>query len=191
MLSGNNARFGEESLIPWSCLPLLFKCPPPIQGPHRCQTQTLICFLFLLAYVYLLHILKFEENIHVKITEFYFYLFYFVIYYYSFLIYNIVLVLPSINVSLPRVYMCSQSEPPSLLPPLPSLWVIPVPQPRAPCILHRAWTGDPFLTWYYTCFNAILPNHPSLSLSHRVQKTALYICVSFAVSHTVLSLPSS
>ena len=40
------------------------------------------------------------------------------------------------------------------------------------------------------CFNAILPNHPTLSLSHRVQKTVLYICVSFAVSHTGLSLPS-
>ena len=26
-----------------------------------------------------------------------------------------------------------------------------------------------------TCFNAILPNHPTLSLSHRVQKTVLYI----------------
>ena len=43
--------------------------------------------------------------------------------------------------------------------------------------------------WYDTCFNAILPNHPTLSLSHRVQKTVLYICVSFAVSHTRLSLP--
>ena len=42
--------------------------------------------------------------------------------------------------------------------------------------------------WYYTCFNAI-PNHPP-SLSHRVQKTVLYICVSFAVSPTGLSLPS-
>ena len=39
-------------------------------------------------------------------------------------------------------------------------------------------------------FNAILPNHPTLALSHRVQKTVLYICVSFAVSHTGLSLPS-
>ena len=39
---------------------------------------------------------------------------------------------------------------------------------------------------YYTGFNAILPNHTTLSLSHRVQKTVLYICVSFAVSHTVL-----
>ena len=35
-------------------------------------------------------------------------------------------------------------------------------------------------------FSQIIP----LSLSHRVQKTVLYICVSFAVSHTGLSLPS-
>ena len=39
-------------------------------------------------------------------------------------------------------------------------------------------------------FNATLPNHSTLSLSHRVQKIVLYICVSFAVSHTRLSLPS-
>jgi len=43
---------------------------------------------------------------------------------------------------------------------------------------------------YYTCFNAILPNHPTLSLSDRVQKTVLYISVSFAVSYTGLLLPS-
>jgi len=38
--------------------------------------------------------------------------------------------------------------------------------------------------------SAILPNHPTLSLSHRVQKTVLYISVSFAVSYTGLLLPS-
>ena len=85
------------------------------------------------------------------------------------------------------------NPPPSSLPIL-SLWVIPVHQPQASSIMHRTWTGDSFHIWYYTCFNAILPNHPtlslSLSLSHRVQKTVLYICVSFAVSHTRLSLPS-
>ena len=81
------------------------------------------------------------------------------------------------------------SPPPTSLP-VPSLWVVPVHQPQASCILHRTWTGDSFHIWYYTCFNAILPNHPTLSLSHRVQKTILYICVSFAVSHTGLSLPS-
>ena len=32
--------------------------------------------------------------------------------------------------------------------------------------------------------SAYLPNHPTLSLSYRVQKSVLYICVSFAVLHT-------
>ena len=77
------------------------------------------------------------------------------------------------------------NPPPSSLP-VSSLWVIPVHQPRASCIMHRTWTGDSFHIWYYTCFNAILPNHPTLSLSHRVQKTVLYISVSFAVSHRVI-----
>ena len=78
--------------------------------------------------------------------------------------------------------------PPSSLP-IPSLWVVPVHQPQASSIMHRTWTGNSFLIWYYTCFNAILPNHPTPSLSHRVQKTVLYICVSFDVSHTGLLLP--
>ena len=82
------------------------------------------------------------------------------------------MVLPYINMIPPQVYMC-----------LPSLWVIPVHQPQASSIMHRTWTGDSFHIWY-TCFNAIVPNHPTLSLSHRVQKTVLYISVSFAVSYT-------
>ena len=28
--------------------------------------------------------------------------------------------------------------------PIPSLWVIPVLQPRAPCLMHQTWTGDLF-----------------------------------------------
>ena len=58
------------------------------------------------------------------------------------------------------------NPPPTSLP-VPSLWVIPVYQPQASCIMHRTWTGDSFHIWYYICFNAILPNHPTLSLSHR------------------------
>ena len=87
-----------------------------------------------------------------------------------------------------HVFPILKSPPTSLR--IPSLWVNPVHQLQASCIMHRTWTGDSFHIWYYTCFNAILPNHPTLSLSHRVQKTILYICVSFAVSHTGLSLPS-
>ena len=81
------------------------------------------------------------------------------------------------------------NPPPTSLP-IPSLWTIPVYQPRALCIMHQTWIGDSFHIWYFTCFNVILPNHPILALSHRVQKTVLYICVSFASSHTGLLLPS-
>ena len=69
------------------------------------------------------------------------------------------------------------NPPPSSFP-ITSLWVVPVHQPQASSIVHRTWTGASFHIWYYTYFNAILPNHPTLSLSHRVQKTVLYICVS-------------
>ena len=80
-------------------------------------------------------------------------------------------------------YTCvPHPEPSSLLPPIPSLWVVPVHQPQASSIVHRNWTGDSFHIWYYTYFNAILPNHPT--------QTVLYISVSFAVSYTGLLLPS-
>ena len=74
--------------------------------------------------------------------------------------------------------------PTSLL--VPSLWVIPVHQPQASFIMHQTWTGNSFHIWYYTCFNAILPNHPTLTLSHRVQKTGLYICVFCCLVHRVI-----
>ena len=64
------------------------------------------------------------------------------------------------------------NPPPSSLP-IPSLWVVPVHQPQASSSVHRTWTGNSFHTWYFTCFNAILPNLPTLSLSHRVHKTVL------------------
>ena len=74
-------------------------------------------------------------------------------------------------------YTCVPHPEPSSLP-IPSLWVVPVHQPQTSSIVHRNWTGDSFHIWYYTYFNAILPNHPTLSLPHKVQKTVLYISVS-------------
>ena len=63
--------------------------------------------------------------------------------FFFFLLYNIVLVLPYINVNPPWVYTCSPSwTPPSHLLPHTSLWVISVHQPQAFHILHRTWTGD-------------------------------------------------
>ena len=58
-----------------------------------------------------------------------------------------------------------------------------------PCVMHQTWIGDSLHIWYFTCFNAIFQYYPP-SLSHRVQKTVQYICVSFAVLHTGLLLPS-
>ena len=94
------------------------------------------------------------------------------------------------NESATDIHVFPILNPPSSSLPIPSLWVVPVHQPQSSSTVHRTWTGDWFHIWYYTYFNAILPNHPTLSLSHRVQKTVLYICVSFAISYTGLLLPS-
>ena len=64
--------------------------------------------------------------------------------------------------------------------PIPSLWVIPVHQLQASCILHRTWTGDSFLIWYYTCFNAILPNNLTAQSSKRNPR---YTCKSIGKTY--------
>jgi len=74
-------------------------------------------------------------------------------------------------------------NPPPCSLPIPSLWVVSVHQPQASSIMHQTWSGDSFPIWYYTSFNAILPNHPTLSLSHRVQKTVLYIYYLFSLNY--------
>ena len=74
------------------------------------------------------------------------------------------------------------NPPPSSLP-IPSLWVVPVHQPQASSMVHWTWTSNSFHTWYFTCFNAILPNLPTLSLSHRIQRL-FYTSVSLLLSRT-------
>ena len=69
------------------------------------------------------------------------------------------------------------------------LWVFPMHQARAlvSCIqpeLVICFTLDNIL------FGAVLSKHPTLAFSHRVQKSVLYICVSFSVLHIGLLLPS-
>ena len=64
------------------------------------------------------------------------------------------------------------------------LWVFPVHQAQAlvSCI-------PPGLVIYFTIDNihAVLLKHPTLTFSHRVQKSVLYICVSFSVLQIAVS----
>ena len=107
-------------------------------------------------------------------------------YYYLFiLLYNIVLVLPNIDLNLPWVYMCSPSWTPSHLPPHPT----PLGHPSAPAPSTLYHTSN--LDWWFISHMIIYMFQCHFPISvHRVQKTVLYICVFFAVSHTGLLLPS-
>ena len=105
-------------------------------------------------------------------------------------LYNIVLVLPNIEMNLPQVYMCSPFwtllPPPSPYHPSGSSQCT---SPKHPVSCIKPGLANRFIHDIIR-FNVILPNLPTLSLSHRVHKTVLYISVSFAVSYTGLLLPS-
>ena len=72
------------------------------------------------------------------------------------------------------------NPPPTSLP-IPSIWVIPVYQPWALCLMHWTWTGDLFHVWKYTCFNAILSDHPP-SPSPTEAERLFYTSVSILLS---------
>ena len=101
-----------------------------------------------------------------------------------FLLYNIVLVLPYISMNPPRRCTCvSHPEPPSQLP---------HPSVPASSILYPASNLDwPFVScmilYMFQCHS---PKSSHLFSLPQSPKPVLYICVSFAVSHTGLSLPS-
>ena len=96
-----------------------------------------------------------------------------------------------IKMNPPWVYTCSPSWPPPP-PPTPyhpsgSSQCSSSSKPPVSCIQPGL-----AICFEYDIIHVLMPFSQIIlpSLSHRVQKTALYICVSFAVLHTVLSLPS-
>ena len=104
-----------------------------------------------------------------------------------FLLYNIVLVLPYINMNPPCLYTCSQSwtplPPPSSYHPSGSSQCtspkLPVPCIEPGLVIHFLYD----IIHLSMPFSQIIP----CPLAHRVQKTVLYICVSFAVSLLMVS----
>ena len=107
------------------------------------------------------------------------------------LLYRIVVVLPYIDMNLPQVYMCFQSWTPSHRPPHPIMASGPsqCTSPEHPVSFIKPGLAIHF-TYDNICvsmpFSQIIPPLPSPG----VQKTVLYICASFAVSHIELSLQS-
>ena len=100
--------------------------------------------------------------------------------------------LPCINMNWPQVYMCPlHPEHPSHLHP----HTIPSGCHRAlalGALLHTSnshWLSISHMLMYI-CFSAILSNHPTLFFSYWVQKSVLYVCVSFAALYIGSSVPS-
>ena len=111
----------------------------------------------------------------------------FLFFYYFILFFNFTVLYWFCHISkwiCPRYTCVPHSEPSSL--PIPPLWVIPVHQPQASSIVHRTWTGDSFHIWYYTCFNAILPNHPPLRLPQSPKDCSIHLCLFCCLAYRVI-----
>ena len=110
-----------------------------------------------------------------------FHSFLFFVVYLFILLYNIVLVLPYIDMNLPWVYMCSPSRTPPTSLPIPSLWVIPVHSPEHPvsCIkpgLAICFTYDNIHV--SMPFFHIIPPLPSPTESKRLFYTSVSLLLS-------------
>ena len=82
-----------------------------------------------------------------------------------------------------HVFLILNAPPTSL--PIPLLWVIPVHHPQASCILHRTWTGDSFLIWYYM-FQCHSPISSPLSLPQSPKDCSIHLCLICCLAYRVV-----
>ena len=102
------------------------------------------------------------------------------------LLYNIVVVLPSIDMNQPWVYMCPHPDPPSHLPPHP----IPQGHPTAPALstLSHAsnlnwWSVSYMVIYKFQCHSQIIPPLPSPTES---KSLFLYLCLFCCLAYRVI-----
>ena len=83
------------------------------------------------------------------------------------------------------VYVFPILNPPLTSLPIPSLWVIPVHQPQASCILHRTWTGDSFLILYMFQCHSPKSSHP-LPFPQSPKDCSIHLCLFCCLSYRII-----
>ena len=85
------------------------------------------------------------------------------------------------------VHVFTILKPPPTSLPIPSLWVIPVPQLRASCIMHQTWTGNSFHILYMFQCHSPKSSHPHLLQSPKVCSLSLclFCCLAYRVIITI------
>ena len=103
------------------------------------------------------------------------------------LLYNIVVVLPSIDMNQPWVYMCPHLDPPSHLPPHP----IPQSHPTAPALstLSHAcnldwWSVSHMIIYMFQCYS-LRSSHPRL-LPQSPKDCSVHLCLFCGLAHRVI-----
>ena len=78
------------------------------------------------------------------------------------------------------------NPPPTSLP-IPSLWVIPVHQPRAPCIMHQTWTGRFVSHVIIDMFQCHSPksSHPR-PLPRSPKECSIHLCLFCCLAYRVI-----
>ena len=74
------------------------------------------------------------------------------------------------------VHVFPNLNPPPTSLPVPSLWVIPVYQPQAYCIMHWTWTGNSFHIYYMFQCNSPKSSHP-LTLPQSPEDCSIHLCL--------------
>ena len=82
------------------------------------------------------------------------------------------------------------NPPPTSLP-IPSLWVIPVHQLWASCIMHRAWTGDSYdIIWYHIILYMFQCHSPkssqALPLPQSPKYCSIHLCLFSYLAYRVI-----
>ena len=77
------------------------------------------------------------------------------------------------------------NPPPTSLP-IPSLWVIPVHQPRASCILHRTWIGNSFLYDIIHVLMSFSQIIPRLLLPQSPKDCSIHLCLFCCLAYRVV-----